>query len=139
MIHSYFPTEDHNLPAYENSSSRPNPPRPDLSSFFSALSQVQTESTQTEPQPQDVSAVFRLLANSYQIQLGETEGVTLPSSTGGRPGNWSVEQAQHLEDMIEDLMETANHPPRTVQGMPDIWFDSMHSSTFLNTPAMLCR
>lgn len=133
--------EEHNIPAYTTTSHPPRTAhtRPDLSTFFSALNAVSTDpattNTATEPLPRDVSAVFRLLANNYQIVLGETEGVVRED---GRAGDEAAEPSvgipqgsapgveqhqQHLEEMIERLMDMAEAPPKTVQGMPDRWFD----------------
>lgn len=79
-----------------------------------------------------MSAVFRLLANNYQIVLGETEGVASPPSVGAASASETSnidEHQRHLEDMIEQLMGMAEAPPKQVQGMPDRWFDG--SSSFL--------
>ena len=68
--------------------------------------------------PANVSSAFRQLANSYQVILGETEGVYVPQEeTGERSHN------ELLDRLIEQLMQNANDPPRQPHGLPETFFD----------------
>lgn len=69
------------------------------------------------PLPQNVSAVYRQLANAYQVMLGETEGVAIehPTAPGGH-------NSELLGGLIEMLMRNAEDPPREVHGMPEEFF-----------------
>lgn len=80
-----------------------------------------------DPIPANVSAAFRQLANSYQIMLGETEGVYVPEGQEhGQPTN------QLLEGLINDLMQNANDPPRRPHGLPESFFDGEWSPSVVS-------
>ncbi|KAI9651470.1 MAG: hypothetical protein M1831_000973 [Alyxoria varia] len=104
--------------------------RPDLSTFFSTLELINTSGSSdrshnnahAEPMPADVSAAFRQLANSYQVILGETEGV-IPGAEAEQPHGRI--QNPLLESLIEQLMQGADDPPRRPEGMPDSYFDEL--------------
>lgn len=67
-------------------------------------------------------ALYRQLANSYQVMLGETEGV-YTEDEGAHPDH----DSQLLQGLISQLMAQANDPPRSLNGMPDDYFDSKSS------------
>ncbi len=98
----------------EHASDPPNrsdnqPRRPDLSSFLSLLSEVTPDSPEERvregavPVPADVTAVFRSLAEAYQVMLRINDNA----------------DSDLLESMIENLMETADRPPREVTGVDE--------------------
>ena len=91
--------------------------RPDLSTFFATVDQTQAAPNRTRPMPSMAAAAFRQLANAYQIQLGETEGVVGNDGLRTDPNN------ELLNDMVELLMSMANDPPNEVEGMPESFFD----------------
>nr|OQO29369.1 hypothetical protein B0A51_03151 [Rachicladosporium sp. CCFEE 5018] len=92
---------------------QPPPRRPDLSTFFSALSQVDTsgsrqpQNANSIPLPTDVSAAYRLLANAFDMMRG-----------GGSSAS-NLPHDELMESLISSLMENAEHPPTEVQGVPD--------------------
>ena len=90
----------------------PTPRRPDLSTFFSALDQVDTSGTRQPqnsnsiPLPGDISAAYRLLASAFDTMRGPGAG----ADTGHN---------ELMERLVEQLMVSADHPPTEVQGVPD--------------------
>jgi hypothetical protein len=110
---------EHNIPANEGESTQPSR-RPDLSTFFSTLEQIDTSGEHTQhnnahalPLPGDVAAAFRTLANAFEMMRGgeerEREG----------PSN------DLLGQLVETLMASANDPPREVNGVPDSFIDDL--------------
>ena len=109
---------EHNIPAEENETPQRSR-RPDLSTFFSTLELVDTSGEHTErintyalPQPGDVAAAFRTLANAFLVMRGE------PISAEGRADDV-------LATLVESLMRSAEDPPREVQGVPDSFLDEL--------------
>ncbi|OCK72926.1 hypothetical protein K432DRAFT_411208 [Lepidopterella palustris CBS 459.81] len=106
---------EHNIPSNEPKPSHP-PRRPDLSTFFSTLELVDTSDEQVHhnvhalPQPDQMAAVYRLLANAFEMMRGR-------ASEGG--------EGNVLNGMVEILMESANDPPRELQGVPDSFLDEL--------------
>lgn len=88
------------------------PRRPDLSSFFSALEQVDTandrrpQNVHSLPSPGDISATLRMLADAFTVRrsarMHESDDNTDP-----------------LDGLIGFLDETALNPPRELEGVPD--------------------
>ena len=83
------------------------PRRPDLSTFFSTLSEITPEAPSSRtrehavPVPGDVSAAFRSLAEAFGVMRHDGEGGEL------------------LDNMIESLMDTAEMPPKEVEGVDE--------------------
>ncbi|KAK5679769.1 hypothetical protein LTS10_007717 [Elasticomyces elasticus] len=95
---------EHSVPAEQKDQPRR---RPDLSTFFGNLDMIDTSQTQNAnsiPLPRDISAAYRNLANAFDMMRGETQ-----------------EQGQNglLEQLVESLMQGAEHPPTEVQGVSD--------------------
>ena len=104
----------------EHASDPPNqsdsqPRRPDLSSFLSLLSEVTPDRPEERtregavPVPADVSAVFRSLAEAFQVMQRVNDNA----------------DSDLLESMIENLMETAERPPREVKGVDEEYIASL--------------
>jgi len=119
------PAEEHNI-----SRNAPPPTRPsnrlDFSSFFSALSQIDDSSSSTTrnnvhavPYPAEVAALYRQLANGFQVLQGETEGVVFEDAEHAPAGSANP----LLTGLIETLMQNAESPPREIHGMPNSFFD----------------
>lgn len=83
--------------------------RPDLSSFFSLLSEITPSDPEERsrehavPVPGDVSAAFRSLADAFQVMLRENDNA----------------DTDLLQNMIENLMSTAERPPTEVKGVDE--------------------
>lgn len=115
---------EHNIQAEPKDGSSTNTRRhlPDLDSFFARLDQVDTSgdraplNAHSVPTPGDVSSTFRLLADAYTVLLRD-EGATPVTATGG---NESL-----LEQLVEQLRDSADHPPRELRGVPDSFLDEL--------------
>jgi hypothetical protein len=87
--------------------------RPDLSTFFSTLELVDTSGTRQPqnihslPLPQDISAAFRNLANAFEMMRSRS-GTAQEQSHG-----------ELLEQLVQTLMDSAEHPPTEVKGVSD--------------------
>ncbi|KAE8453383.1 hypothetical protein EG329_010244 [Mollisiaceae sp. DMI_Dod_QoI] len=89
--------------------------RPDMSSFFSQLSQVETSSPShhnphAQPTPVDVEAAFSLLRAQY-----ETLRQDLPSG-----GNSTV-----LDNLLSEIEHLMDAPPTEVKGVPQSYLDEL--------------
>ncbi|KAF2151903.1 hypothetical protein K461DRAFT_322046 [Myriangium duriaei CBS 260.36] len=88
------------------------PRRPDLSSFFSALEQVDTandrrpQNVHSLPSPGDISATLRMLADAFTVRRSAR---ILGSDDHSDP----------LEGLIGFLDDTALNPPRELEGVSD--------------------
>jgi hypothetical protein len=109
---------EHNISPQQQPSQRAR--RPDLSTFFSTLELVDTSGEhQTHvnphalPQPGDVAAAFRTLANAFEVMRVES------SSASGSGEN------QLLATLIENLMSSADNPPKEVHIVPDSFLDEL--------------
>ncbi|KAJ8107303.1 hypothetical protein OPT61_g8962 [Boeremia exigua] len=95
------------------------PRRPDLSTFFSQLELVDTSDPQTHtnanalPQPENMAAAFRLLANAFEMMRGRPTD----ESSGG--------ENDLLANMIEVLRQNADDPPAELKGCPDSFLDEL--------------
>ncbi|OAP61985.1 hypothetical protein AYL99_04188 [Fonsecaea erecta] len=98
----------------EHASDPPNgnqgqPRRPDLSTFLSLLSEVTPDRPEERaregavPVPADVSAVFRSLAEAFEVMRRVNDHA----------------DSNLLESMIQNLMDTAERPPREVKGVDE--------------------
>jgi len=101
---------EHNVPTEQKEQPRR---RPDLSTFFSTLDLVDTsgsrqpQNAHSLPLPRDVSAAYRNLANAFDMMRG---------------GSGAAQESDHnglLEQLVESLMQNAEHPPAEVQGVSD--------------------
>jgi hypothetical protein len=98
----------------EHASDAPNtddtaPRRPDLSSFLSLLAEVTPDRPEERtregavPVPADVSAVFRSLAEAFSVMRRVNDNA----------------DSDLLASMIDNLMQTAERPPREVKGVDE--------------------
>lgn len=111
-------TVEHNIPTKEEKPEQPSR-RPDLSTFFSTLDLVDTSDPQAHhnahalPQPENVAAAFRLLANAFEMMQGRPQQDT---QAGDNP---------LLAQMIEVLRQNADDPPAEVKGVPNTFLDEL--------------
>ena len=114
-------TVEHNISTKEDQPEHP-PRRPDLSTFFSTLELVDTSDPQAHhnahavPQPENMSAAFRLLANAFEMMRGRA-----PDEPGHEPGHGN----DLLAGMIEILRQNADDPPTELKGVPDTFLDEL--------------
>ncbi|KAK7183702.1 hypothetical protein PSPO01_10360 [Paraphaeosphaeria sporulosa] len=112
---------EHNIPTKEDKPEQPAR-RPDLSTFFSTLELVDTSDPQAHhnvhalPQPENVAAAFRLLANAFDMMRGRPADERGDSTTGGD---------DLLASMIEQLRQHADDPPSELKGVPDSFLDEL--------------
>lgn len=110
---------EHNISTKEDTTQRPLR-RPDLSTFFSQLELVDTSDPQTHtnahalPQPENMAAAFRLLANAFEMMRGRP---TDEHSSGS--------ESDLLANMIEVLRQNADDPPTELKGVPDSFLDEL--------------
>jgi hypothetical protein len=107
---------EHNIAPEDKA--QPPPRRPDLSTFFSQLELVDTSDPQAHtnanalPQPENMAAAFRLLANAFEMMRG-------------RPADESSGDNDLLASMIEVLRQNADDPPAELKGVPDSFLDEL--------------
>ena len=112
---------EHNIPTNEQRSEHA-PRRPDLSTFFSTLELVDTSDSQAHnnthavPQPENMAAAFRLLANAFEMMRGRA-----PADEEHNHGG----ESDLLANMIEVLRENADDPPTELKGCPDSFLDEL--------------
>ena len=101
---------EHNISNQEASTSQTHQPRlPDLSTFFSALEQIDTSNVSNShavPTPVSIAAPFRMLADALEILSRELDN-----------------GSDLLEQMRQQLMGEADMPPREVQGVGQEFLD----------------
>ncbi|OAL53873.1 hypothetical protein IQ07DRAFT_322107 [Pyrenochaeta sp. DS3sAY3a] len=110
---------EHNLPAAGDKPQKSSR-RPDLSTFFTQVQLVDTSDPQNHtnphalPQPENMTAAFRLLANAFELMRG-------------RPADESSEGEGNdlLGSMIEYLRQNADDPPAELKGVPDSFLDEL--------------
>ena len=110
--------------------------RPDLSTFFTTLSEISTDPNRTRehavPVPGDVAAAYRSLAEAFQVMRrdlerggdgtgnGERDGESgAPRSVESEMGHDFGGDTELLGQMIEALMGAAERPPREVEGVDE--------------------
>ncbi|KAF1940289.1 hypothetical protein EJ02DRAFT_445555 [Clathrospora elynae] len=92
--------------------------RPDLSTFFSQLELVDTSDPHVHtnanavPQPENMAAAFRLLANAFETMRG-------------RPADETEGGSDLLANMIDVLRQNADDPPKELKGVPDSFLDEL--------------
>jgi len=112
---------EHNIPTKED---KPEPParRPDLSTFFSTLELVDTSDPQAHnnvhavPQPENMAAAFRLLANAFEMMRGRP---------ADERGDGHAGSDDLLVRMIDELRQNADDPPTELKGVPDSFLDEL--------------
>ncbi|KAL8797769.1 MAG: hypothetical protein Q9195_000121 [Heterodermia aff. obscurata] len=101
---------EHNIPNVQDVSGQSHPPRlPDLSTFFSALEQIDTRNVSNinaVPTPVSVAAPFRMLADALGILERELDN-----------------GSNLLEQMRQQLMGDAETPPKEVEGVGQDFLD----------------
>ncbi|CAE7179791.1 hypothetical protein P3342_002476 [Pyrenophora teres f. teres] len=108
---------EHNISTKDEQPQQPAR-RPDLSTFFSQLELVDTSdprshtNTNALPQPENMAAAFRLLANAFETMRG-------------RPSDDSNGDGDLLANMIQVLRENADDPPTELKGVPDSFLDEL--------------
>ena len=103
---------EHSLPSHPPPS-QSHPVRPDLSTFFTALSHAdttQTSNPQSVPTPVTITAVYRQLADALN---------TMVRDGAENDGN------ELLERMISTLRDTAEVPPQKVTGVSQEFLDTL--------------
>jgi hypothetical protein len=97
--------------------------RPDLSTFFSALSEITPapdHRPHAVPVPGDVSAAFYSLAEALEMMRRDTD---TPAEDAGSDNGRDL-----LNTMIQSLLAQADTPPREVEGVTEEYCDSKKSS-----------
>ncbi|KAH2030780.1 hypothetical protein KXV45_005623 [Aspergillus fumigatus] len=102
--------------------------RPDLSTFFSTLSQISPDEHRSRPHavpvPRDVSAAFYTLAEALEVMRRESEGGG--ASAGSREGgNGDGDGDDLLSQMIQTLLREADTPPKEVEGVSEEFCDML--------------
>ena len=101
---------EHNISSQQAASSHSHQPRlPDLSTFFSALEQIDTSNVSNSnsvPTPVNAAAPFRMLADALGILSRELDN-----------------GSELLERMRQQLMGEAEMPPREVEGVGQEFLD----------------
>ncbi|KAB8073856.1 hypothetical protein BDV29DRAFT_131743 [Aspergillus leporis] len=92
--------------------------RPDLSTFFATLSEISSDEARTRqhavPVPRDVSAAFYSLAEAFEWM--RREGGHTEATEGG-------ESDDLLTQMIQNLLQEAETPPKEVEGVSEEFCD----------------
>ncbi|KAH9864357.1 hypothetical protein J1614_010291 [Plenodomus biglobosus] len=109
---------------------KPQPPsrRPDLSTFFSQLELVDTSDPSAHtnanalPQPENMAAAFRLLANAFEMMRGRSPDDAANNEASERSGGG---ESDLLANMIEVLRQNADDPPAELKGVPDSFLDEL--------------
>ncbi|KAF2397010.1 hypothetical protein EJ06DRAFT_533725 [Trichodelitschia bisporula] len=106
--------DEHNLPLGGAGESARRSRRPDLSTFFATYELVDTtdhvhSNTHALPLPENVAAVYRNLANAFEVM---------------RQGNNHGEN-ELLGGLIAELMRNADDPPSEVKGVSDEWLNDL--------------
>lgn len=89
-----------------------------MSTFFSQLELVDTSDPQAHtnahalPQPENMAAAFRLLANAFEMMRGQ-------------PADESGGENDLLANMIEVLRQNADDPPAELKGCPNSFLDEL--------------
>ncbi|KAJ5328012.1 uncharacterized protein N7506_000492 [Penicillium brevicompactum] len=97
--------------------------RPDLSTFFSALSEITPapdHRPHAVPVPGDVSAAFYSLAEALEMMRRDTDSTTeAPEASDAGTDNGR----DLLSTMIQSLLAQADTPPREVEGVSEEFCD----------------
>jgi hypothetical protein len=105
--------------------------RPDLSTFFSTLSQITPapdHRPHAVPVPGDVSAAFFSLAEALDMMRREADSAPQPGAQEGTDNADSDTGRDLLTTMIQSLLAQADTPPREVEGVDEEFCDSKKHS-----------
>lgn len=109
---------EHNVPQDQQ---QPQPRRrPDLSTFFTQLGQIDTtgnrqpQNANSVPLPSDVSAALRELANAFAMMRGDSDAPTDGDNND-----------RLLDRLIRELRDSAEHPPTEVEGVSDEFVEQL--------------
>lgn len=117
---------EHNIKPAEPPKETPR--RPDLSTFFSTLSQVDTSGSNAPrnansiPEPGQVSAAYRTLAHAFQMMQGgrpDEPNSALPTTTT------TTTDSPLLSFLVQSLLSDAEDPPRKVEGVSDEYLSGL--------------
>lgn len=115
---------EHNISNQQADASQSHPHRlPDLSSFFSALEQIDISNVSNNnavPTPVSIAAPFRMLADALEILNRELDN-----------------GSDLLEQMRQQLMGEANMPPREVQGVGQEFLDGEFTQIAGSKPKLI--
>jgi hypothetical protein len=103
--------------------------RPDLSTFFSALSEITPapdHRPHAVPVPGDVSAAFYSLAEALEMMRREADSAPADAQQEGTETAPSDTGRDLLTTMIQSLLAQADTPPREVEGVNEEFCDSKH-------------
>ncbi|CDM35201.1 hypothetical protein DTO012A8_5359 [Penicillium roqueforti] len=99
--------------------------RPDLSTFFSTLSQITPapdHRPHAVPVPGDVSAAFFSLAEALDMMRREADSAPRPDAQEGTDSDTGRDL---LTTMIQSLLAQADMPPRKVEGVDEEFCDML--------------
>ncbi|KAF4764432.1 hypothetical protein N7455_009833 [Penicillium solitum] len=102
--------------------------RPDLSTFFSTLSQITPapdHRPHAVPVPGDVSAAFFSLAEALDMMRREADSAPHPDAQEGTDNADSATGQDLLTTMIHSLLAQADTPPREVEGVDEEFCDML--------------
>ncbi|KGO58830.1 Zinc finger, RING-type [Penicillium expansum] len=102
--------------------------RPDLSTFFSTLSQITPapdHRPHAVPVPGDVSAAFFSLAEALDMMRREADSAPHPDAQEGTDNADSDTGRDLLTTMIQSLLAQADTPPREVEGVDEEFCDTL--------------
>lgn len=108
---SYETEHAQDSPIHSNAPAR----RPDLSTFFSTLSEIAPDNAENRtregavPVPGDVSAAFRSLAEAFGMMRRDNDNA----------------DTDLMDSMIEALMSSAERPPTEVKGVDDEYIHNL--------------
>ncbi|KAJ5387784.1 Zinc finger RING-type [Penicillium cosmopolitanum] len=118
---------EHNTTDPSAASSAPRRRRPDLSTFFSTLSEITPapdHRPHAVPVPGDVSAAFYSLAEALEMMRRESGTAEPQTQTGDNTA--SAETSDDLlTTMIQNLLNGAEAPPREVEGVSEEFCDML--------------
>ena len=73
------------------------------------------------PLPENVAALYRNLANAFEMMRGGTDEPTQQNHDGPTQQNHD----ELLASLVEELMRNADDPPTEVKGVPDSFLDDL--------------
>jgi hypothetical protein len=102
--------------------------RPDLSTFFSALSEITPapdHRPHAVPVPGDISAAFYSLAEALDMMRRESDSTNTEAQPDNNTDNDASDSGRDLlTTMIQSLLAQADTPPREVEGVSEEFCDS---------------
>ncbi|KAJ5755756.1 Zinc finger RING-type [Penicillium manginii] len=119
---------EHNTTDPSTASSAPRRRRPDLSTFFSTLSEITPapdHRPHAVPVPGDVSAAFYSLAEALEMMRRESGTAEPLPQTGDNTAASAETTDDLLTTMIQNLLNGAEAPPREVEGVSEEFCDML--------------